>query len=110
MDTLWYGLQVAVVGMLVVFVGLIILIGTITALKAVGKGKTGDAPEPEREAAAIAAPEPVVLPVVSYTPGPTITPKDDAFYAVVSAAVAAVLADEGVDPEKGFKITSVTAV
>ncbi len=115
MDMLWYGVKVMVVGMVVVFVGLIILIACINALRAV-KGKENAAPEAGRAAeqpvfavpAAAAAPLPET--VRAYTPGPPITRSDGAFHAVVNAAIAQTLTDEGVNPEGGFVIRSVKKI
>lgn len=112
MDILWYGLKVAVVGMLVVFVGLIILIGCIKAFKAAGREQeqqTGVTPIPD-------APHGISVPAASpraqdapgyYVPGPLLTRTDDAFYAVITAAVAQTLEAEGVNPEGGFRITAI---
>lgn len=122
MDIVWYGLKVAFVGMLVVFVGLVILIGCIKALKAISRGKEPpqaapgsgqalpDAPAP------IPAPPPapvqqaVAAPVRTYAPGPLLTRKDDAFYAVLTAAVSQVMADEGINPDGGFVIRDIKTV
>lgn len=50
-------------------------------------------------------------PVVrTYTQGPKLTKNDDAFYAVVQAAVAQTLAAEGINPEGGFVIRSIKPV
>jgi|GEM_PF-5915051 len=56
--------------------------------------------------ASVAAP----VPMQEFVPGPPLTRKDDAFYAVISAAIAKALASEGVNPEGGFRITSVVSV
>lgn len=113
MDILWYGLKVAVVGMLVVFAGLIILIGCIKALKVV---RSKDEPEKSGGSAPITPPaQPVVTPPAvyaprTYTPGPMLTKQDDAFYAVVTAAIAETLASEGIDPNSGFAIRAVKTI
>lgn len=115
MDILWYGLKVTLVGMLVVFVGLIILIGCIKALKLVGGDKNQAALPAEPPAPVLpAAPAHVqglpAAPMRAYTPGPLLTRKDDAFYAVVTAAVSQVMADEGVNPDGGFAIRNITPI
>lgn len=46
----------------------------------------------------------------SYVPGPTLTRDDDAFYAVVHAAIAQTLAMEGINPEGGFAIRKIKPV
>lgn len=113
MDIVWYGLKVALVGMLVVFVGLIILIGCIKALKAVGREKetppqTGGAQGPgTSQDTFVPAAQSAQEPPKTYVPGPLLTRKDDAFYAVVTAAVAQTLEAEGVNPEGGFRITAI---
>lgn len=116
MDIVWYSLKVAFVGMLVVFVGLVILIGCIKALKAVGREKeapqTPDRPQvapPVTAPVTPAAPPPQPAPQAprTYVPGPHLTRKDDALYAVITAAIAKVLEAEGINPEGGFAIRSV---
>lgn len=113
MDILWYSLKVAVVGMLVVFVGLIILIGCIKALSFLSRGRnappSGNSAPAGMPPAEAPAPAPAP-PTRTYTPGPMLTRKDDALYAVISAAVARVLEDEGVNPEGGFVIRAVEAI
>lgn len=123
MDMLWFGLQVAVIGMGVVFVGLIVIIGCIQTLKALSVRKNV-APEelPKAEAPPVmpdapAAPAGPVAPVAripavipDFTPGPRLTPKDGAFYALLTAAIGETLAAEGINPEGGFAIRSVRAV
>lgn len=120
MDMLWYGLKVAAVGMLVVFAGLVILIGCIKALTALGKGKQQDATpaaappvqaQPVAPQPVAAAPQPAVQAAPrAYVPGPPITRRDDAFYAVVTAAVSQVLADEGINPDGGFAIRDIRTI
>lgn len=105
---LWYGLKVAAVGILVVFVGLIILIGCIKVLGLTrGRDKAAPAAAPQ---ASLAPQIPQAQPARTYTPGPLLTRQDDAFYAVITAAVARVLADEGVNPEGGFAIRAVKPI
>ncbi|MCL1964619.1 MAG: OadG family protein [Firmicutes bacterium] len=107
MDILWYGLKVSIVGMAVVFIGLIILIGCVTVLKGLG-GKGEGTKEKPSSVPARGVP-PVAPPYREYTPGPTLTLGDNALYAAITGAVAETLASEGVNPEGGFVITSVKA-
>ena len=87
------GLKVAVVGMLVVFFGLLILITCISVMHALMTRKT------EKPAAAPAA--------AAYVPGPELKQGSPELYAVLTAAVSAEMQKKGVNPEGGFKITSV---
>lgn len=109
MNNLWFGLQVAVVGMLVVFIGLIILIGCIKALKVVRREKESP---PQAHSAPPDQPSAVQpqQPARTYVPGPLLTRKDDALYAVLAASIASTLASEGVNPEGGFVIRSIRAL
>ena len=54
----------------------------------------------------MAAPQAPAAPIV-YTPGPHLTSRDDALYAVIAATLARTLADEGINPEGGFRIRAV---
>lgn len=112
MDKIWYGLQVTVVGILVVFFGLVILIVCIRALKAIKAKDAGGAKETQPVMTLEPAPQQLAaeLPVRVYTPGPPLTKRDDAFFAVVTAAIAATLESEGINPEGGFAIRSVKAI
>lgn len=119
MDVLWYGLKVTIVGMVVVFVGLIILIGCVKVLNIVlGRNKEGDVTPlsdasgslPRDTVRPIKAAMPEPQQVRYYVPGPKLTRRDDALYAVISGAVARTLEAEGVNPEGGFAIRSVTPV
>ena len=56
MDKLMFGLSVALIGMLVVFVGLIILIGSIKLISAVSKQRKVKEPAPAAEIPVQAAP------------------------------------------------------
>lgn len=91
------GLKVAVVGMLVVFFGLLILITCISAMHALMARKTE---KPAAAAPAPAAPR-------TYVPGPELKQGSPELYAVLTAAVSAEMQKKGVNPEGGFKITSV---
>lgn len=120
LSTLWFGLKVAFVGMLVVFVGLIILIGCIKALKAISREKetppaaSGGGAQALPDAPAPTPPAPiqqaVAAPARTYVPGPLLSRKDDAFYAVLTAAVSQVMADEGINPDGGFVIRDIKTV
>lgn len=93
------GLKVAVVGMLVVFFGLLILITCISVMHALMTRKT------EKPAAAAPAPAPAAP--RTYVPGPELKQGSPELYAVLTAAVSAEMQKKGVNPEGGFKITSV---
>lgn len=101
-------LKVSVVGLLVVFLGLVLLIGCITLMRnLVSRLQKNDkeAAAPVQSAAQPAAP---AVPVTrEYTPGPELKLPDPALYAVITAAVAAELEQEGVNPQGGFAIRSV---
>jgi Na+-transporting methylmalonyl-CoA/oxaloacetate decarboxylase gamma subunit len=114
---LWYGVQVTLIGMLVVFSGLVIIIACIRVLKP-RKAKPDAVEVPVAPIAPIAPAAPQVAPaapialdpVRPYTPGPPLEWNSDPFYAVITAAVAQTLAAEGVNPDGGFKIQSVRPV
>lgn len=97
------GLKVAVVGMLVVFFGLVILITCIEVMHALMSKKT------EKPSAKPAAPAPAPAPAAprTYVPGPELKQGSPELYAVLTAAVSAEMQKKGVNPEGGFKITSV---
>ncbi len=97
------GLKVAVVGMLVVFFGLLILITCISVLHALMTRKT----EKPAAAPAAAAPAPAPAAPRTYVPGPELKQGSPELYAVLTAAVSAEMQKKGVNPEGGFKITSV---
>ncbi|MDD7445877.1 MAG: OadG family protein [Clostridiales bacterium] len=97
------GLKVAVVGMLVVFFGLLILITCISVLHALMTRKT----EKPAAAPAAAAPTPAPAAPRTYVPGPELKQGSPELYAVLTAAVSAEMQKKGVNPEGGFKITSV---
>lgn len=94
MNTVLYGLQVAAVGMLVVFAGLVLLIVCISIMQAVIRRVTGKGTQN-------------VNPKIASAPAPAQVqaPKTDdgELIAVITAAVAAMLADEngGIAPEEG---------
>ena len=97
------GLKVAVVGMLVVFFGLLILITCISVMHALMTRKT----EKPAAAPAAAAPAPAPAAPRTYVPGPEMKQGSPELYAVLTAAVSAEMQKKGVNPEGGFKITSV---
>lgn len=97
------GLKVAVVGMLVVFFGLLILIACISVMHALMTRKT----EKPAAAPAAAAPAPAPAAPRTYVPGPELKQGSPELYAVLTAAVSAEMQKKGVNPEGGFKITSV---
>ncbi len=86
MDNLLFGLGVTAVGMLVVFFGLIVLIGLIKIMTMLSQSKKPK----EKEAV---APDPVAAPapVEAEAAAPT---QDDVLIAVISAAVAAAMGEE----------------
>ena len=88
------GVKVTVVGLLVVFFGLVVLIACISAMHAIMSRKT------EKPAAAPAAPR-------TYVPGPELKEKSPELYAVITAAVSEEMRKKGVNPEGGFKIKSI---
>lgn len=101
--TILYGLQVMVVGLLVVFAGLIILIGCIKLMEIVMRSLQ----KKEKPAAAAPAVEPAV------EAEPEVEEEDEGeLIAVITAAVAAMLAGESGDvaDESGFVVRRVRRV
>lgn len=101
--TILYGLQVMVVGLLVVFAGLVILIGCIKLMEIVMRNLQ----KKETPAAAAPAVEPAV------EAEPEVEEEDEGeLIAVITAAVAAMLAGEGGDvaDESGFVVRRVRRV
>lgn len=104
MSHLWTGLQVAVVGMAVVFVGLVILIGCINILaKLSGKKK--------EEAEKLPAPTPAYEPELLEELG-----QDEELIAVITAALAAMLGQEQAqletpeEPVTGLRVRSIRRI
>lgn len=96
------GVKVTVVGLLVVFFGLVVLIACISAMHAIMSRKT------EKPAAApVAAPAAVPAAPRTYVPGPELKDKSPELYAVITAAVSEEMRKKGVNPEGGFKIKSI---
>lgn len=100
--TILYGLQVMVVGLLVVFAGLVILIGCIKLMEIVMKRLQ------KKETPAPAAPAPA--PVAEAEPEEE--EDEGELIAVISAAVATMLADEAGEPEdaSGFVVRRIRRV
>lgn len=99
MDMLIFGLSVTVVGMLIVFFGLIILIGLIQLVTVMTSG------EKHHKETAPPAPTPAPVPVAPVEPAPVAAPQDDALIAVISAAIAAVMGED-----KGFVVRHVRRI
>lgn len=98
MDQLLYGLSVTLIGMVIVFIGLIILIGCVKLLT-LGKGKKKDeTPAPSVKVEPIAPAAPTAVPV-------SAVQSDDALIAVITAAVACML--EG---DTGFVVRKVRRI
>lgn len=86
MDNLLFGLGVTAVGMLVVFFGLIVLIGLIKIMTMLSQSK-----KPKEKEAVAPAPVAAPAPVEAEVAAPT---QDDVLIAVISAAVAAAMGEE----------------
>lgn len=86
MDNLLFGLGVTAVGMLVVFFGLIVLIGLIKIVTMLSQSK-----KPKEKEVVAPAPVAAPIPVETETAAPT---QDDVLIAVISAAVAAAMGEE----------------
>ena len=99
MDMLIFGLSVTVVGMLIVFFGLIILIGLIQLVTVMTSG------EKHHKETATPAPTPAPVPVAPVELAPVAAPQDDALIAVISAAIAAVMGED-----KGFVVRHVRRI
>ena len=89
MDTLIFGLTVTVIGIAVVFCGLVVLIGLIKLVAMA----TGSASRPRKEKAApVPAPAPAPAPAAPVAQEQPVQ-ADDTLIAVISAAVAAMMED-----------------
>ena len=86
MDNLLFGLGVTALGMLVVFFGLIVLIGLIKIMTMLSQSK-----KPKEKEAVAPAPVAAPAPVEAEAAAPT---QDDVLIAVISAAVAAAMGEE----------------
>ena len=86
MDNLLFGLGVTAVGMLVVFFGLIVLIGLIKIMTMLSQSK-----KPKEKEAVAPAPVAAPAPVEAEAAAPT---QDDVLIAVISSAVAAAMGEE----------------
>ena len=97
MELLWFSLKVMVIGMVVVFIGLIILIGAIKVLSAVMEGIEGRKKAP---GAAPAVPVPAAPAPAAAAPA-----QDD--LALVAVIMAAILAGEQVGEGRTLVVRSV---
>ncbi len=97
MSALWYGI-----------IAVCILLAVVFAVRRNRPTGGGDAPQAPASAAQPQAAPPV--PMRSYTPGPLLTRRNPAFFAVIAAAVAEVMASEGRNPEGGFVIRDVKTI
>ena len=86
MDNLLFGLGVTAVGMLVVFFGLVVLIGLIKIMTMLSQSK-----KPKEKEVVAPAPVAAPAPVEAEAAAPT---QDDVLIAVISAAVAAAMGEE----------------
>ena len=86
MDNLLFGLGVTAVGMLVVFFGLIVLIGLIKIMTMLSQSK-----KPKEKEVVAPAPVAAPAPVEAEAAAPT---QDDVLIAVISAAIAAAMGEE----------------
>ena len=86
MDNLLFGLGVTAVGMLVVFFGLIVLIGLIKIMTMLSQSK-----KPKEKEVVAPAPVAAPAPVEAEAAAPT---QDDVLITVISAAVAAAMGEE----------------
>lgn len=89
MSNLVFGLSVAAVGTLIVFVGLALLIGLIKLVTLFTRGKSAPKDEAKKAPAPIPAPAPIHAPVEE-----AAAPADDALIAVIAAAVAAAMGED----------------
>ena len=98
MDRLMLGLSTTVIGMLVVFFGLLILIGCIYAMTAItGRSKKAIAPTQEKAPA----------PEIAQTAEEEASADDEQLVAVISAAIAAVWQGES---SSGFVVRRIKRV
>lgn len=99
MDMLIFGLSVTVVGMLIVFFGLIVLIGLIKLVTMMTNSEkpSRETPQPK--------PAPVPVAVEPVAAEAAIPAQDDALIAVISAAIAAVM-----EEDKGFVVRRVRRI
>ena len=107
MDSLWHDFRLVLISAVVFFIGSLIA-GRFKAAKGPdekSRVKEADAP-PAAPQAVPATPPPARVAV----PGPALSLPDGALYAVITAAVAQTLAEQGIQPEGGFVITSVKAL
>ena len=108
-ETLTMMWQTVVLGMGMVFAVLAILFLILSVFKLVFAGKTPKEPKPVKENPIKAKP---VENVSAATPAPAPTQSNDGeLIAILTAAVAAYMAEEGTEvPEGGFRVVSFTRV
>ncbi len=102
MELLWFSVKVMVIGMVVVFIGLIILIGAIKVLSAVM-----DRIEGRKKAAAAETVVPAAVPAV--VPAVPAAPAQDDL-ALVAVIMAAILAGEQASEGRALVVRSVRRV
>lgn len=104
-ERLGYALRMLIVGLGMVFVVLAILWGVLTVSRFVfydlpRKKREAEISEHKAEAKTVVAPAPSA-------PAPVAAPRsDDALIAVITAAIAAAMAEEGTSPATGFRVVS----
>lgn len=91
METLIFGLTVTLIGMVIVFAGLMLLIGLIKVV-AIATGSIGQKPKKDKKKADEPAPV-IQAPAVQPAAAPAAA-ADEQLIAVISAAVAAMLGQE----------------
>ena len=100
-----YAGQTTLLGMGMIFAVLGLLWGMLSLFKLVFAGKTPKAPKTQEKAPATAAPE------VKAAPAPVAAVEDNgALIAVITAAVAAYMAESGESTGSGFRVVSFTRV
>ncbi len=95
MDRLWFGLGVTVVGMVIVFIGLVILIVCINLLKSLSKEKKGESAAPEAKSPVQEDTDEIPLPAIfSAVAAVMVKEEQEQLVAVLTAAVAALWEEE----------------
>lgn len=106
MELLWFSLKVMVIGMVVVFIGLIILIGAIKVLSAVMEGIEGRKKAPGAAPAVPVPAAPVPAAPAPAAAAPVAAPAQDDL-ALVAVIMAAILAGEQVGEGRTLVVRSV---